>query len=59
MLLWRADPGACQHCKNAPLSVKAGSHIYRHKDKYGFAALGAGAALAAQKGVNKIKSAFD
>lgn len=40
-------------------SVKAGSHVYRHKDKYGFAALGAGTALAARHGYDKVKKAFD
>ena len=40
-------------------SFKTGSHIYRHKEKYGYGALGAASAIALQKGINKVKSAFN
>ena len=40
-------------------SFKTGSHIYRHKNKYGFTALGVGGTLALQKGVKAVKSAFN
>lgn len=39
-------------------SIKTGSHIYRHKEKYGYGALGAGTVLALQKGTQAIKKAF-
>ena len=39
-------------------SVKAGSHLYRHRGKYGFAGLGAGATLATQKGIKAAKEAL-
>ena len=40
-------------------SVKTGSHLYRHKEKYGYGALGAASAIAIQKGINRAKKALE
>ncbi len=40
------------------VSKDTGSHIYRHKSKYGWGSVGAGATIGAQKGLAALKKAL-
>ena len=41
------------------VSKDTGSHVIKNREKYGWAAVGAGATIGAQKGWNAIKKAFE
>ena len=40
------------------VSKDTGSHVMRHRSKYGWGAVGAGSTLAAQKGWKKLRDSF-